>query len=42
MKLDFTTGDTIHPEAIRYAHPLLFEDRAITVYAYPVEQILAE
>ena len=42
VKLDFTTGDTIHPEAIRYAHPLLFEDRAITVYAYPVEQILAE
>jgi len=42
VKLDFTTGDPIHPEAVRYAHPLLFEDREILVYAYPIEQILAE
>lgn len=42
IKIDVTTGDVIYPEAIEYNHQLLFEDKAVEVFAYPVEQVLAE
>ncbi|MBA3927472.1 nucleotidyl transferase AbiEii/AbiGii toxin family protein [Listeria sp. W9-0585] len=40
--MDITTGDSIYPEVKRYAHKMMFENKFIDVYAYPVEQILAE
>lgn len=42
LKLDVTTGDVIHPKAIKYEHKLLFEDKSVEIFAYPMEQILAE
>lgn len=40
--VDVTTGDKITPEAIEYEYSLLFDDRSITVMAYPLETVLAE
>lgn len=42
LKVDVTTGDVIYPEAIEYDHKLLFEDKTVEIYAYPLEQVLAE
>lgn len=42
LKLDISTGDVITPGEIRYAYPLMFEDRMITIMAYPLETVLAE
>lgn len=42
LKIDVTTGDVIHPEAIEYDHRLLFEDKSVEILAYPLEQVLAE
>ena len=42
LKIDVTTGDVIHPEAIEYDHRLLFEDKTVEILAYPLEQVLAE
>ncbi len=42
LKVDITTGDVITPEAVRYCFPSLFEEKAIEVWAYPIETILAE
>ena len=37
-----TTGDKITPEAIEYTYPLIFDDRHLTLMAYPLVTILAE
>lgn len=42
LKVDVTTGDVIHPEAVEYDHKLLFEDKSVEIFAYPLEQVLAE
>lgn len=42
LKFDITTGDIITPKAIRYEFQSSFEDKAIKVWAYNVETILAE
>lgn len=42
LKIDVTTGDVIHSEAIEYDHRLLFEDKTVEILAYPLEQVLAE
>lgn len=42
LSVDVTTGDCITPDAVDYSYPLLFDDRAISVMAYPLETILAE
>lgn len=42
MKIDITTGDVITPREIIYHFPLTFENRSVTVWAYPLETILAE
>lgn len=42
LKLDISTGDVITPGEIRYAYPLMFENRTIELMAYPLETVLAE
>ena len=42
ISVDVTTGDKITPDAIEYSYPLLFDNRSISLMAYPVETILAE
>lgn len=42
LKIDITTGDVITPRAVRYTFQSSFGDKAIQVWAYNVETILAE
>jgi len=42
LKIDITTGDAITPREISYRYPFMFEDKSVTVMAYPLETILAE
>lgn len=42
IKIDISTGDEITPGAIAYKLPLIMEDRAIDLWAYNLETILAE
>ncbi len=42
FSVDVTTGDVITPGAIVYNYPLSFDNRNISVMAYPLETILAE
>ncbi len=42
LKVDFSTGDAITPKEIEYSYPLLFEQRAISIFAYNLESVLAE
>lgn len=42
LKIDITIGDSIYPEAMRYRHELMFEEKHVELYAYSVEQIIAE
>ncbi|MDX9992862.1 MAG: nucleotidyl transferase AbiEii/AbiGii toxin family protein [Anaerolineales bacterium] len=42
LKIDITTGDVITPRAVRYMFHSSFDDKAIQVWAYNVETILAE
>lgn len=42
LKIDITTGDVITPGAVRYTFHSSFDDKAIEVWAYNVETILAE
>lgn len=42
LKLDITTGDQITPKEIAYKFDLMFENRTIEVFAYPLETVLAE
>ncbi len=42
LKIDFSTGDIITPHEVAFDFPLLFENRNISVLAYPLETVLAE
>ena len=42
LKIDITTGDIITPDAVRYTFHSNFENKAIEVWAYTIETILAE
>lgn len=42
MKLDLTTGDEITPKELDYTYNLNFENKKISIKAYPIETILAE
>lgn len=42
LKLDISTGDVITPGEMQYEYPLMFENRTISLMAYPLETVLAE
>lgn len=42
IKVDISTGDVITPGAIEYAYRLMFEERAIMLWTYNIETLLAE
>lgn len=42
LKVDISTGDAITPREIQYEFKLMFEDRKISIWAYPLETVLAE
>lgn len=42
VTVDVTTGDKITPEAIEYSYPLMFDDRELSLMAYPLATTLAE
>ena len=42
FKVDISTGDIITPKEIRYQLKLMLEERAIDIWAYNLESILAE
>ena len=42
LKIDISTGDVITPREVRYSFKLMFEDRAIDVWAYNLETVMAE
>lgn len=42
LKIDISTGDAITPREIQYEFKLMFEDRNISVWAYPLETVMAE
>ena len=42
LKIDISTGDAITPREILYPYKLMFEDRSISIMAYPIETVLAE
>ena len=42
LTVDVTTGDAITPGAVEYTFSLLFDERAISIFAYNLETILAE
>ncbi len=42
IKVDISTGDVITPGAVAYSYRLMFEDRAISLWTYNLETLLAE
>jgi predicted nucleotidyltransferase component of viral defense system len=42
LKIDFSTGDKITPEDIRYGYKSMFDDEMIYIQAYNLETIIAE
>lgn len=42
LKIDISTGDAITPREVRYSFKLMLEDRAIDIWAYNLETVLAE
>lgn len=42
LKIDISTGDIITPSEITYQYKLMFEQRMISLNAYPLETIIAE
>ena len=42
LKVDVSTGDVITPKEVSHQYKLMFEDRAISVWAYNLETLLAE
>lgn len=42
IKIDISTGDAITPSAVMYSYKLMFEERAIPLYTYNIETLLAE
>ena len=42
IKVDISTGDIITPGAVEYSYTLMFEERAISLWTYNLETLLAE
>jgi predicted nucleotidyltransferase component of viral defense system len=42
LKVDITIGDEITPKEVLYKYKLLIEERAIEIYSYNIETVLAE
>jgi predicted nucleotidyltransferase component of viral defense system len=42
IKIDISTGDIITPGAVKYSYKLMFEERAISLWTYNMETLLAE
>ena len=42
IKIDISTGDIITPGAVEYSYNLMFEDRAISLWTYNLETLLAD
>lgn len=42
LKIDITTGDAITPREIDFSYQLMFQEKEISILAYPIETILAE
>lgn len=42
MKIDISTGDAITPEETLHGYKLMFEERIIDIWAYPIETVLSE
>lgn len=42
MKIDISTGDAITPVEVMHKYRLMFKDRDIGIWVYPVETVLAE
>jgi predicted nucleotidyltransferase component of viral defense system len=42
LAVDVTTGDKITPREIEYSFSLMFDDRKISIMAYPLETVFAE
>lgn len=42
IKIDISTGDVITPGAVEYSYKLMFGDRAISLWTYNLETLLAE
>lgn len=42
IKIDISTGDVITPGAVEYSYNLMFEERAISLWTYNLETLLAE
>ena len=42
IKIDISTGDIITPGAVEFSYNLMFEDRAISLWTYNLETLLAE
>lgn len=42
LTVDVTTGDSIIPSEIKYSYNCIFDEKTISVFAYPLENILAE
>ena len=42
IKIDISTGDIITPGAVEFSYKLMFEDRAISIWTYNLETLLAE
>lgn len=42
ITIDFTTGDSIYPEAIKHGFSKVFENEQISLFSYPIENVIAE
>ena len=42
IKIDISTGDIITPSAVKFSYNLMFEERAISLWSYNLETLLAE
>lgn len=42
LKIDISTGDAITPAEVSFPYKMMLEDRAIEVWAYPIETVFAE
>lgn len=42
LKIDISTGDAITPSEVDYEFGLMFDDRAIRIWSYSIETLLAE
>ena len=42
ITIDITTGDSIYPEAIKHGFSKVFENEQISLFSYPIENVIAE